>query len=59
LSALGKALGLFDGFDESTGNKYYFIPAMSDKELEIKKQILEKFNIDCVLEKTDKGVIVF
>ncbi|MFZ2151310.1 MAG: hypothetical protein WAZ12_01540 [Candidatus Absconditicoccaceae bacterium] len=52
------AVVLFSGFDENTGNKYFFIPRMKEVELEPLNIKLEKLGIDIKLEKNEKGIVV-
>jgi hypothetical protein len=54
----GSALWLFAGFDENTGNKYFFIPKMKDGEVEIVNKKLEILAIGLKLIKSEKGIIV-
>ncbi|MCX6824534.1 MAG: hypothetical protein NT085_05435 [candidate division SR1 bacterium] len=55
--SMKQAFGLFDSFDEISGQTYFFIPNMSEKEMGEKNQILEKLHIKYRLKKTDKGII--
>ncbi|MCF7835161.1 hypothetical protein K9M48_03855 [Candidatus Gracilibacteria bacterium] len=52
------AFGLFNGFDENTGKKYFFIPKIKESEFEILKKKLHKLAVDINLEKNEKGVCV-
>lgn len=54
----GLALWLFSGFDENTGDKYFFVPRIKDSEVDIVNKKLEKLGIDCKLIKSEKGIIV-
>ena len=51
------ALKLFNGFDEETGQKYYFIPGLWEKDMQEKNKILKPFS-DCEIKKTSKGAMV-
>ncbi|MBU0626248.1 hypothetical protein KKG31_05895 [Patescibacteria group bacterium] len=52
--ALKQAFGFFSAFDEISGQSYFFVPAISDKETKEKNQILGKLDIAYRLKKTDK-----
>ncbi len=54
----GLALWLFSGFDENTGDKYFFVPRIKDSEVDIINKKLEKLGIDWKLIKSEKGIIV-
>lgn len=49
-----KGLCLFDGFDENTGKKYYFIPKFTEKEIEVMNGKLAQLNIKAKIEKSEK-----
>ena len=53
IDSVKQAFGLFDAFDETTGQTYFFVPMMHEKEIAEKNQILEKLNLQCTLKKTD------
>lgn len=53
-----KWLWLFEGFDESTGKKYYFIPKFAEKDIGPINEILEKIGIQTQIEKTEKGCLI-
>jgi len=55
--SMKKAFWLFDCFDETSGQTYFFIPNMSEKEMCEKNQIFENLKIDYRLRKTDKWII--
>ncbi len=52
------AFGLFNGFDENTWNKYFFIPRMREIEMRELNKKLEKLWMDLRLEKSDKWIII-
>lgn len=58
LSSFEDALKIFQGFDEESGKKYFFLPALWEKELSVKNIILWKLWSACILKKTDKGIVV-
>ena len=51
------ALRLFKWFDEETGEKYYFIPGLWEKDMQEKNTILKNFSA-CEIKKTTKGAMV-
>lgn len=51
------ALRLFKWFDEETGEKYYFIPSLWEKDIQGKNNILKPFS-DCEIKKTTRGAVV-
>ena len=51
-------LCLFDGFDETTGKRYYFIPKFVEKDLGIVNKELQVFGIKAEIKKTDNGFFV-
>lgn len=51
------ALRLFNGFDEETGQRYYFIPSLWEKDMQEKNNILKHFSA-CEIKKTAKGAMV-
>ena len=51
------ALRLFKWFDEDTGEKYYFIPGLGEKDMQIKNTILKKL-CACEIKKTARGAMV-
>lgn len=51
------ALRLFKWFDEETGEKYYFIPGLGEKDIQEKNTILQSFSA-CEIKKTTKGAMV-
>lgn len=53
--ACTKALLLFNGFNEETGKKYYFIPKFSSKDKEQINQNMQALSLNLEIEKTDKG----
>lgn len=55
--AIGQAFWIFDSFNETTGQTYFFIPNMSGKEVAEKNQILKNLHSEYRLQKTDKWVI--
>lgn len=57
LASFEDALRIFQGFDEESGEKYFFLPGFSEKELAVKNEILKKLGSKVVLKKTEKGVI--
>lgn len=57
LSAFEDALRTFQWFDEITGQKYFFIPNLWEKDIQAKNEILKKLS-KCELKKTEKGVMV-
>ncbi len=56
-TAFQKAFGLFKSFDEISGETYFFIPNMKEKEMQTKNEMLEKLKIKYRLKKTDKWII--
>ena len=56
-TSMKQAFWLFDSFDEISGQTYFFIPNMSEREMWEKNQILEKLPIEYRLRKTDKWII--
>ncbi|HMS90914.1 MAG TPA: hypothetical protein PKC87_01735 [Candidatus Absconditabacterales bacterium] len=55
---LNGALRLFQGFNEETGKKYYFIPGLGEAQQEEKNNLLKKIGTKYSIEKTGKGMIV-
>ncbi len=51
------ALRLFKWFDEETGEKYYFIPSVWEKDMQEKNNILKHFGA-CEIKKTTRGAMV-
>ena len=51
------ALRLFKWFDEETGEKYYFIPGLGEKDIQEKNKMLKSFG-KCEIKKTAKGAMV-
>lgn len=51
-------LCLFDGFNESTGQIYYFIPKFAEKNIKPINEIIEKIGIQTRIEKSEKGCMV-
>jgi len=47
----------FKWFNEETGEKYYFIPGLWEKDIQEKNAILKKFSA-CEIKKTPRGVMV-
>ncbi|MEI7919867.1 MAG: hypothetical protein WCH65_07005 [bacterium] len=45
---------LFDGFDETSGKKYFFIPKFAEKNLESINNICKKLGIQTQIKKTEK-----
>ena len=58
LSAFEAALKVFQSFNEETGEKYFFLPTLQEKELIKKNSVLQKLGSTCELKKTDKGIVV-
>lgn len=53
-----KGLCLFDSFDETTGNTYYFLPKFAEKEIGKMNVVLERIGIPAKIEKSERWVIV-
>jgi len=51
-------LCLFEGFNETTGEKNYFIPKFTEKEIEPINEKLQALGIKAQIKKTDKGFFV-
>jgi len=51
-------LCLFDGFDEKTGKRYYFIPRFAEKEQESINKKLKKLGIKAEIKKTEKWYFI-
>ncbi|MCX6822673.1 MAG: hypothetical protein NTX91_01575 [candidate division SR1 bacterium] len=51
------ALRLFNGFDEETGQRYFFIPGLGEKDMQEKNDLLKHFS-KCEIKKTSKGAMV-
>lgn len=51
-------LCLFEGFDEATGQRYYFIPKFAEKEQEATNTTLQKLGIHAEIKKTERGCLV-
>ena len=51
-------LCLFDSFNESTGQKYYFLPKFAEKNIESTNEIFTKIGIQTKIEKSEKWCIV-
>ncbi len=49
-----QGLCLFESFDETTGNTYYFLPKFAEKEIEKMNIILEKIQIPAKIKKSEK-----
>ena len=49
---------LFDGFDETSGKKYFFIPKFAEKNLESINNICKKLGIQTQIKKTEKWFFV-
>lgn len=50
-------LRLFNWFDEITGEKYYFIPSLWQKDMQEKNKVLKPFS-SCEIKKTGRGAMV-
>lgn len=51
-------LCLFDGFNEETGEKYFFIPKFPEKEIETMNKKCEILGIQAKIEKSEKWCII-
>ncbi len=56
LKSVESALKLFEGFDEETGNKYYFLYKFKESELEILNKNLSKLGVKTEAKKTEKWI---
>jgi hypothetical protein len=55
--AFEDALKAFQGFDETTGEKYFFIPSLWESEKQEKNAVLKKFG-KCEIKKNQRGMVV-
>jgi len=54
IKSVESALKLFEGFDEETGNKYYFLYKFKESELELLNKNLNKLDVKTEVKKTEK-----
>lgn len=55
--AFEDAMKIFQWFDEKTGEKYFFIPNIGEKDIQEKNNLLKKLN-NCEIKKTEKGAMI-
>ncbi|MFA7298877.1 MAG: hypothetical protein WC010_04505 [Candidatus Absconditabacterales bacterium] len=55
---INDATRLFQGFDENTGKKYYFIPGLGETQQQEKNNIFKKLGTTYSIEKTNKGMVI-
>ncbi len=58
VSNIENALQFFEGFDENTGEKYYFIPGLGEAQQQEKNEMLQKLWTAYTIHKTEKGMKV-
>lgn len=56
IKSVESALKLFEGFDEETGNKYYFLYKFKESELELLNKNLNKLDVKTEVKKTGKWI---
>ncbi|MCX6825486.1 MAG: hypothetical protein NTY80_04690 [candidate division SR1 bacterium] len=57
-NGINTAMKTFQGFDEESGKKYYFIPGLGESQQQEKNNIFKKLGIQYSIEKTAKGMLL-